>query len=322
MSESLVSLESVTLAKLEQLHNQAGDYIRGSKSDNTWRAYRADWADFQTWCNDHNLPSLPSSPTTVALYLTARASELKVSTLGRRLAAITQMHSMQRHQDPTKGAEVKECWRGIRRSKGIAQQGKAPAIADTLRQMLSMIPNGLIGVRDRALLLIGFAGAFRRSELVSLNVNDLQFTREGLIITLRKSKTDQEGVGRKIGIPRGHNQAATCPVRAVKDWLEATHIKEGPIFRAINRHGQINNDRLTAQTVALVVKRYARAAGLDETIFAGHSLRAGMATSAAMAGATERAIMNQTGHKNTQMVRRYIRDGNLFNENALTKISL
>lgn len=321
MVNELIPIEQAAIARLEELHNQAGDYIRASKAENTRRAYRADWADFLSFCDDHHLPAMPAAPATVALYLAERAASLKVSTLGRRLAAIVQMHSIAKQPDPTKGAEVKEVWRGIRRSKGVAQQGKAPAVLDTIRELLAVIPDGLLGARDRALLLIGFAGAFRRSELVSLNTDDLQFTRDGVIITLRKSKTDQEGLGRKIGIPRG-NYPGTCPVRALQAWLALAGITAGPVYRGIDRHGHMSQERLTPQTVALVVKRYAERAGLDAAIFAGHSLRAGLATSAAMAGASERAIMAQTGHKNTQMVRRYIRDSNLFTDNAVSKIRM
>ncbi len=321
MGKELVPIADAKLAKLEQLRDQAGDYMRASKAENTWRAYKADWADFAGWCAENDLLPLPAQPATVALYLAERADSLKVSTLSRRLAAIVQMHSMSRHPDPTKGAEVKECWRGIRRTKGIAQKGKAPAIVDVVRQLIGVMPNNAAGIRDRAMMLLGFAGAFRRSELVGLNVDDLQFTRAGLVITLRRSKTDQEGEGRKIGIPTGAG-LATDPIRAVQEWLALAAIKAGPIFRAVDRHQHISPDRLSAQTVALVIKRYAERAGLDPVIYAGHSLRAGLATSAAAAGASERAIMSQTGHKNVQMVRRYIRDGELFKDNAAGKVGL
>ena len=173
--------------------------------------------------------------------------------------------------------------------------------------MIEALPEGLKGVRDRALLLVGFAGAFRRSELVSLDVDDLDFTEEGLVVTLRRSKTDQEGEGRRVGVPFGSNPT-TCPVRSMKAWLEASAITDGPVFRSVNRHGQLQAQRLTSQSVALVVKRYAEVCGLDRHAFAGHSLRAGFATVAARNGANERSIMNQTGHKSLTIVRRYIRE--------------
>jgi integrase len=195
-------------------------------------------------------------------------------------------------------------------------------IADTdLRRMIAQLPETLIGVRDRAILLVGFAGAFRRSELVALNHDDVEFTRDGLVISIRRSKTDQEGAGRKIGIPYGSNPA-TCPVRSLQDWIECGDIKEGPLFRPINRHGQIAGRRLSGEAVAEIVKRYATKAGMNANQFAGHSLRSGLATSSAAAGASERAIMNQTGHRSVMTVRRYIRDGNLFRENAAAVVGL
>jgi integrase len=210
---------------------------------------------------------------------------------------------------------------GVRRAKGTASQPKTPALTGDIIKMLGGLPDGLLGIRDRALLLIGFAGAFRRSELVGLNTGDLEFATEGLVITLRRSKGDQEGQGRKLAIPHG-TSASTCPVRALKSWLEAASITEGPVFRSVNRHGQVQPRRLSGYAVALVVKRYADVAGLDPARYAGHSLRSGLATSAAIAGASERSIMNQTGHRSTAMVRRYIRDGNLFRDNAAGRLGL
>jgi len=185
----------------------------------------------------------------------------------------------------------------------------------------TLSPTSLIGVRDRALLLVGFAGAFRRSELVSLDVADVAFGADGLIVQLRRSKTDQEGEGRKVGLPFGSNPL-TCPVRAVRAWLDVAVIVRGPIFRPVDRHGNVAGTQLTDQSVALVVKRCAKAAGLDPRRYAGHSLRSGLATAAAMADVSERAIMAQTGHKSLPMVRRYIRDGSLFRRNAAAAVGL
>jgi integrase len=181
--------------------------------------------------------------------------------------------------------------------------------------------NELLAARDRALVLIGFAGAFRRSELVALDVEDVQVTGDGLVMMLRRSKTDQQGEGRKVGIPYG-STFDTCPVRAIKSWMDGSGITSGPLFRGVNRHGGLQDRRLTDQSVALVVKRYAQAAGLDPANYAGHSLRAGLVTTAAIAGVSERAIMKQTGHKSTNMGRRYIRDASLFRENAAARIGL
>ena len=202
---------------------------------------------------------------------------------------------------------------------GTAQAQKAPILTEHIRAMVEASDIGLSGVRDRALILLGFAGAFRRSELVALNVEDCCFSRDGLTITLRRSKTDQDGAGRRVGIPYGANPE-TCPVRTVDDWRTQAGIDSGPLFRAVNRHGQVRPVRLTGYAVALIVKKLAQRAGLDPVKYSGHSLRAGHATAAAIGGASERAIMNQTGHRSVQMVRRYIRDGNLFRENSAGKL--
>ena len=187
--------------------------------------------------------------------------------------------------------------------------------------MMEVAGDGTIGARDQALILLGFAGAFRRSELVGLDVEDCTIGRDGLTVTLRRSKTDQEGVGRRVGIPYGSNPE-TCPVRTTQTWMEQAGISTGPLFRPINRHGQVKARRLSSPAVALLVKKLAQRAGLDPSKYAGHSLRAGHATAAAIAGASERSIMNQTGHRSVQMVRRYIRDGNLFRENSAAKLGL
>ncbi len=300
---------------------RARDYAQQSRAANTRRAYRADWADFAAWCEAHALAALPAAPETVALYLADLADRRKTSTLQRRLSAISQAHKAADHESPTGHRAVRAVWAGIRRAKGTAQDGKEAAITRDLRAMVATLPPTLGGVRDRALLLLGFAGAFRRSELVSLDVADLHTTRDGLVVSLRRSKTDQEGKGRRIGIPYG-SRPATCPVRAVQDWLDASRVTTGPLLRGVNRHGQVRPTRLSDKAVALVVKRAAEAAGLDPARYAGHSLRAGLATSAAAAGVSERAIMAQTGHKSLPMVRRYIREGSLFNDNAAAEVGL
>jgi len=211
---------------------------------------------------------------------------------------------------------------GIRRSKGTAQTGKRPLAAPDLRALFAPLDSRrILDVRDRALLLVGFAGAFRRSELVGLDVSDLAFNTAGLIVNIRRSKTDQEWQGRRVGIPYG-STPATCPVRALEAWLAALGADEGPLFRAINRHGQLAGRRLTAQSVALVIKRLAAQAGMEADDLAGHSLRAGLATAAAAAGVPERAIMAQTGHRSLATLRKYIREGSLFLENAAAQVGL
>jgi integrase len=216
---------------------------------------------------------------------------------------------------------VRNTLKGIRRTLGTRTVQKAPTLTDDIRTMVDAVDDGTIGARDRALILLGFAGAFRRSELVGLDIADCVFGKDGLTVTLRRSKTDQDGAGRKIGIPYGANPE-TCPVRTIQAWIEQAGLSGGALFRSINRHGQVQAGRLSGIDVARIVKKLAQRAGLDATAYAGHSLRAGHATSAAIAGASERSIMKQTGHRSVQMVRRYIRDGSLFRENSAGKLGL
>ena len=300
---------------------QVRGYIRASKAENTLRGYQSDWRHFFAWCESHGLCPLPASPETVASYVAECASRLKVGSIQRRLNAIAEAHKAMGLESPTHSPIVANTMKGIRRMKGTAPAQKAPASTDDIRAMLDATDAGLIGARDRALVLLGFAGAFRRSELVGLDVEDCAFSKDGLTVTLRRSKTDQQGAGRKIGIPFGANPQ-TCPLRVLQAWIEQAGITAGPLFRSINRHGQLRPSRLSGIDVARVVKKLADRAGLDATTYAGHSLRAGHATSAAIAGASERSIMNQTGHRSVQMVRRYIRDGSLFRENSAGKLGL
>jgi site-specific recombinase XerD len=306
---------------LQETIAQAKGYAEQAKAANTRRAYQSDWRDFSAWCEARCLEALPASSTTVALYLSDLADRCKVSTLQRRLATISQAHQAAHFESPTKAAEVRAVLQGIRRAKGTAQRQKQPAVTQIIRAMVAQLPDGSLGVRDRALLLLGFAGAFRRAELVALDVADVSFTADGLIVRLQRSKTDQEGQGATKGIPYG-STPATCPVRALRAWLDAGGVTCGPIFRPITRHSHIQTTRLSAYAVALVVKRAAATAGLDPAAFSGHSLRAGLATAAAAAGVSERAIMNQTGHRSVTVARRYIREGSLFRENAAASVGL
>ncbi len=305
----------------QDISDKTAEYMMQAKAKNTLEAYRKDWQDFYMFCTFSDLEALPASPETVMAYLVAQAEDHKVSTLERRIASISQAHQAVGYATPTSDIQVRVLMQGIRRSKGTAQTGKAPAVTSDIKAMVTSLQDNLLGIRDRALLLVGFAGGFRRSELVALDVEDLEFKREGLVVTIRKSKTDQEGNGRKVGIPYGSN-CETCPVRSLQLWLEEGTIIEGPVFRSVNRHGHVQTGRLSDKAVALVVKRCADAAGLDGSKYSGHSLRAGMATSAAMNGASERQIMKQTGHRSEAMVRRYIREGSLFNDNVSGNLGL
>jgi len=300
---------------------RAQEFARQSKAENTLRGYRGDWKDFCGWCGARELSPLPASPETVAGYIAECAGHLKVGSIQRRLNAIAEAHKAVGAESPTSVGMVRNVLKGIRRTMGTASVQKAAALTDDIRAMVSVTDSGLIGTRDRAMILLGFAGAFRRSELVGLNVEDCDFGKDGLTITLRRSKTDQDGAGRKIGIPYGSNPD-TCPVRTVQGWMEQATITTGPLFRSITRHGRIRPGRLSGIDVARVVKKLATRAGLDATKYGGHSLRAGHATAAAIAGASERSIMKQTGHRSVQMVRRYIRDGSLFRENSAGKLGL
>lgn len=306
---------------LPNLAEQAQKYVDASKSENTRRAYRADWADFTGWCRAKSLNWLPSDPASLILYLTELSGKAKVATLTRRLSAISQAHQLAGHSSPTQDARVRTVMAGIRRLKGTAPEIKRPVLVAELKTILENLPASLLGTRDRALLLLGFSGAFRRSELVALDVEHLTENRDGIVVMIGRGKTDQEGQGRTVGIPRGREEA-TCPVHALELWCAAGHIETGALFRVMNRHGQVLPKRLSGEGVALVLKRWVEALGYDPKTFGAHSLRAGLATSAAAAGKSERAIMQQTGHKSVAMVRRYIREGNLFRENAAEGLGL
>ncbi|MGA2183825.1 MAG: site-specific integrase [Bryobacteraceae bacterium] len=300
---------------------QVREYIRASKAENTLRGYQSDWRSFCAWCEGERTAPLPASPEAVAAYIAECAGHLKVGSIQRRLNAIAEAHKAVGLESPTHAPMVANTMKGIRRTRGTAPVQKAPTLTDDIRAMVDASDAGMIGARDRALILLGFAGAFRRSELVGLDIEDCAFGKDGLTVTLRRSKTDQQGAGRKIGIPYGSNPE-TCPVRTIQAWTEQAGIGAGPLFRSINRHGHVQPGRLSGIDVARVVKKLAERAGLDAAKYAGHSLRAGHATSAAIAGASERSIMNQTGHRSVQMVRRYIRDGSLFRENSAGKLGL
>jgi integrase len=324
MSTELIIPERPTRTEigfLAEIADRASEFIHQSKSKNTIRAYRADWSHFESWCKAHCQASFPATSDTVALYVTDLAATHKPATLTRRISAISQAHQIAGLETRTGSAKVRLVMAGIRRTKGTAQKGKSPILVEDLRRMLGGLPGNLLGVRDRVLMLIGFCGAFRRSELVALDAADVAVTREGLVVTIRRSKTDQEAEGRKIGIPYA-SHLETCPVRSLQDWLEKSGITEGPLFRPIDRFGRMSSIRLSAAAVADIVKRQAAVVGLNASDFAGHSLRSGLATSAAAAGASERSIMNQTGHRSVNMVRRYIKDGSLFRENAVAVVGL
>ena len=299
-------------------------YARAAKSPATTKAYASDWRGFQEWCTAKELEALPASPATVALYIASLAARgRKVSTITRGLTALSQVHQLAGHPSPTWEPHVREVLKGVRRIHGVAPRQKAPIDVDTLKEMVGGLDAGdLRGMRDRTLLLLGFSGAFRRAELVGLDVEDIVFVKHGLEVTIRRSKTDQDGEGHKIGVLAGLN-AETCPSRALRAWLAAGGVSTGPVFRAVGRRRQgTSSARLSEKVVADVVKAAAARVGLDASSFAGHSLRAGFITSAAKAGRAERSIMAISRHRSTEMLRRYIRDVGLFEDHAASGIGL
>jgi site-specific recombinase XerD len=300
---------------------EAAEHAHASRAGNTHRAYASDWGQFTAWCAEARRTALPASPRTVVMYLTVHAQRLKVSTLQRRLSAISACHKAAGHPTPTADPGVRQVWRGIVRTHGRRPQEATPTGTDTVRQVLAVLDDSIGGLRDKALLLLAYAGAFRRSELVALDVADVEEVEEGLIATILRSKTDQEGRGRRIGIPRGEHPE-TCPVRAYRAWLHAAGIVDGPVFRPIDRHGNVKPDRLRAQAVSIVLKRGAERAGLDPELFSSHSLRSGHVIQAARHGVAEEVIMAQTGHRSVTMPRRYIREGTLFSENSAASLGL
>ncbi|MEQ1598719.1 MAG: site-specific integrase [Methylotenera sp.] len=287
-------------------------YIRAALADNTRKGYQSDLAHFMSWGG-----SIPSSPEQVSQYLAAHAEILSPATLSRRVVSIGRAHTANGISSPTKSDLVKTTLRGIKRSVSTKQRQVEPVLKNNLLEMINGLHDAK-GIRDKAILLIGFAGGFRRSELVGLQFSDVEFVEQGLVIHLRKSKTDQEGQGRKIAIP--YARGNVCAVLALKNWLEVASIDSGALFRPISRHGFIESKQLSAQTVAIIVKERVGAVGLNACNFSGHSLRAGLVTSAAQAGVSAWKIKAQTGHRSDAMLNRYVRDARIFIDNAVGEL--
>ena len=311
---------------LKILQDETISNLRSSKANNTLRAYQSDFKDFSLFCIKHNLQSMPSNPNTVSVYLTSLSKlDAKMSTLRRRLVSIGVIHKLKGHYLDNKHPIIVENLLGIKRTKGSFQTGKKPILISHLNKIIEAINKDnspkIKKLRDKSLILIGFSGGFRRSEIISIDYQDLEFVEEGLKIMVKRSKTDQYGEGHLKGIPYFTNEMS-CPVRTLKDWIDISKINSGPIFRKFNKGFNLSNLRLTDQTIALLIKDYLSKAGLDAKSYSGHSLRSGFASVTAEAGADERSIMAMTGHKTTQMVRRYIREANIFKNNALNKIKI
>ncbi|WP_440654156.1 site-specific integrase [Candidatus Pelagibacter sp. HIMB1506] len=310
---------------LKILHEATLENLKSSKANNTLRAYKSDFKDFGAFCSKHGLNSLPTEPKIISLYLTHLSKKSKISTLRRRLVSISMVHKLKGHYLDTKHPIIVENLMGIRRLKGSIQKGKKPILINHLKLIINSIneknTHEIKKLRDKAIILIGFGGGFRRTELISIDYEDIEFVPEGVKITVRKSKTDQFGEGMIKGLPYFDDENY-CPVINLRKWLEVSKIISGPIFRRFSKGSVLTDNRLTDQSVVLLIKEHLRLAGIENKNFSGHSLRSGFATVAADSGADERSIMAMTGHKTTQMVRRYIKEANIFKNNALNKIKL
>ena len=311
---------------LKALHEETLNNLKSSKAINTIRAYKSDFKDFGGFCAKHSFKSLPTDPKIVSLYLTYLSGKnAKMSTLRRRLVSIGMIHKLKGHYLDTKHPVIIENLMGIKRTKGSIQRGKKPILINHLKAIINVIDElkteEIKKARDKTLILVGFGGGFRRTELISIDHEDLEFVPEGVKITLRRSKTDQFGEGTIKGLPYFSNEKY-CPVVHLKKWIKISNIQQGPIFRRFGKGSSLTTNRLTDQSVVLLIKRYLELAGIENKNYSGHSLRSGFATVSAESGADERSIMAMTGHKTTQMVRRYIKEANLFKNNALNKIKL
>ena len=300
--------------------------LQSSKAINTVRAYKSDFNDFGIFCAKNGFNSLPSEPKIVSLYLTHLSTkDAKMSTLKRRVVSIGVIHKLKGHYLDTKHPTIIENIMGIKRRKGSVQKGKKPILISSLKKLVNVIDQQnrkeIKKLRDRSIILIGFSGGFRRNEIVSLDYDDLDFVQEGLKINLKRSKTDQFGEGFTKALPYFDNPQY-CPVVSLKKWIDISKITSGAVFRRISKGSKLSENRLTDQTVALLLKKYLNLIGVDSKNYSGHSLRSGFATSAAESGAEERSIMAMTGHKSTEMVRRYIKEANLFKNNALNNIKI
>ena len=314
--------DSSALVMSPRLVAAAQGYASAATAASTRRAYASSWATFQRWCDEKDLVALPAEPASVALFLADLAeNSRKVATIRRHLAAIAKAHRTSGFLSPRLNEAVRSVMRGISRTLGSAQTQKAALATDELRDVIARLPVSLRGVRDRALLTLGFAGAFRRSELVGLVVSDLTFTSDGMEVTVRRSKTDQEGQGHKKAIPLG-SRVETCPVRSVKAWLAASGITEGPVLRSVSRAGRVGRKRLDGGSVARIIKKVVASTGRSAADYSGHSLRTGLITSAVRAGKTEASIMKHTGHRSVAMLRRYVRNTDLFTDNCVEGIGL
>jgi integrase len=318
--------------ELAELGDRVRDFVAASKAPETLRAYRTDWTAFTGWCDQHGLDALPASPETIAAYLTDLVGVLAIATLQRRLSSIAQAHKGAGHESPTRAEIVRTTWRGIRRTFGVSSTKKAALETADIRAMVGTLGDRLIDVRDRAMVLIGFASAMRRGEVTALDVEDIAVVPEGMAVTIRRSKTDQEAKGTTLGLPYG-SDPATCPVRAYQAWLERSGITAGAVFRQVDRHGRWRDGdtvvatgneggRIGGRAYGERVKLLASRVGHDPSTIGGHSTRRGFITSAARARVLERDIMRHSRHRSLAVFRGYIEDAGLFDDNAAMAVGL
>ena len=314
------------ITDLEALKEETLLNLKSSKAINTVRAYKSDFNDFSLFCAQNGFKTLPSDPKVISLYLTHLSTkDIKMSTLKRRLVSIGVIHKLKGYYLDTKHPSIIENIMGIKRRKGSIQKSKKPLLINNIKKIINVIDQQKIEeikkFRDRTIILVGFSGGFRRNEIVSLDYDDLDFVTEGLKINLKRSKTDQFGEGAVKALPYFDN-TQYCPVKSIEKWIKISKINSGPLFRRFVKGSKLSKYRLTDQTVALLIKEYLKIADIDSKNYSGHSLRSGFATSAAESGVEERNIMAMTGHKSTEMVRRYIKEANLFKNNALNNIKI
>ena len=307
---------------LSVLKDEAREYARRSKGLGTVRLYDREWRKFVAWCGEKRLQPLPADPDVVAVYVAHLARSVSVASINVAIAAVSQAHQAAGHSSPTQTPSFRAVWRGIRRTLGVAPRSqKSPTTTEVVRAMLGELPDSLIGIRDRALILFAFSSAMRRSEIVDADVNSIRFVTRGVEVTVKRSKTDQEGIGHIVAIPYG-NQEKTCPVRALQSWIEIAQIQEGPLFRSVDRHGRVSAGRMDSGSVARIVKRSVERTGRDPKDYGAHSTRAGFITAAASNGASEHSIAKTSNHRSVQVLRSYIRAATLFDDNAGSKLGL
>jgi site-specific recombinase XerD len=306
--------------EIERLQTSAVDYARRSRAESTLRAYAADWKHFTAFCSAHGLDALPCLHHTVAAYIADLAETHRPSTIQRRLASISTAHRAAGHESPTKSELVRSTLLGVKRSKGTAKRQVLPVRVRHIREGIDLMRSDSKGVRDRAILLVGYAGALRRSEVVALDVEDLSFVEEGLVLFLRRSKTDRTSEGVKIAIRRG-SRTDTCPVNAMRNWLEASGITSGAVFRPVAKGGRIQDSRLTDQVVCQVLKQFGRLVGLDDSLVGGHSCRAGLITDAFSVGAAQAIIAKHSRHRSS-CISDYLRWATIFEQNVSGMVGL